>query len=60
MVTMDKYNVSQNEFFQDLTSLAKRYFELDGIQAETFFDEKLQITLTITVKKAKDVKRVLA
>lgn len=60
IVLIDKYNMSKNEFNEDLTKLVKRYFEVDGIKAETFYSDNLQIVLTISVKKVKQYKRVLA
>ena len=60
MLLIDKYNMTKNDFNADLTALAKRYFEVDGITSETIYGDNLQIVLTISVKKVKQYKRVLA
>lgn len=60
MVLSDKYNAVRPEFCEELATLAKRYFEVDGITTETYFDGTLQIVLTMSVKKVKQIKRVLA
>lgn len=60
MVLLDKYNVTKNDFNEEMTKLIKRYYEADGIKVETFYDDNLQIVLTISVKKVKQYKRVLA
>lgn len=60
MVQTDKYEAVRAEFNSDLAALAKRYFEVDSIKSEAFFDDNLQIVLTVSVKKVKEHKRVLA
>ena len=60
MVMLDKYNMAKNQFHADMTDLAKRYFEVDSIVEETYASNGLQIVLTVSVKKVKDLKRVLA
>lgn len=59
MVLMDKYNMSKNEFNAALAELAKRYYEVDGIKSEAYCDDNLQIVITLSVKKVKQIKRVL-
>lgn len=60
MVLFDKYDAVKEEFHADMAALAKRYFEMDGIKAEVYFDETMQIVVTFSVKKVKQIKRVLA
>lgn len=58
MVLLDKYNMSRNQFHEELTVLAKRYFEVDGISVDAYCDGKLQIYVNLSVKKVKNVQRV--
>lgn len=60
IVLSDKYEAVSGDFNADLAALAKRYFEVDGIKSETYFDDTLQIVVTLSVKKVKQIKRVLA
>lgn len=60
IVLSDKYEAVSGDFNADLAVLAKRYFEVDCIKSETYFDDTLQIVITLSVKKVKQIKRVLA
>ena len=60
IVISDKYNAVKTDFNEDLAALAKRYFEVDGIKSEAYFDDTLKITVTLSVKKVKQIRRVLA
>ena len=60
IVLSDKYLAVSDDFNAEIAALAKRYFELDCIRSESFCDGKLQISVTFTVKKVKQTKRILA
>lgn len=60
IVTSDKYQAVRPEFHAELAALAKRYFEVEGITSEAFFDDDMQIVITLSVKKVKQIKRILA
>lgn len=60
IVLSDKYNAVSEGFNADLAALAKRYFEVDGIKSEIYFDADLQVVITLSVKRVKEIKRVLA
>lgn len=53
MVLCDKYNLNKTQFYEDLTRLAKKYFELECILATLECDKNLQVTITLNVKKVK-------
>lgn len=60
MLLADKYNLSKSQFYVELTELAKRYFEVDAMSADVFDCGELQIVVTLSVKKVKEYKKVLA
>lgn len=60
MLLADKYNLSQSEFYAELSALAARYFEMDALKVDILDCGELQIVLTLAVKKVKECKRVLA
>lgn len=59
MVLADKYNLSKSEFYAELAELANRYFEVNAIVSDAYDCNGLQIAITLSVKKVKDLKRVL-
>lgn len=58
MVLNDKYNSVKEQFNSDLAALANRYFVVDSIVSDAVDCDGLQIAVTLTVKKVKEVNRV--
>lgn len=57
MVLSDKYNMAKSQFFEEFSTLANRYFVVDSLQNETYSDEDLQVVITLSIKKVKQVRR---
>lgn len=60
IVQLDKYNATKTEFYADLAELVKQYYSAEGITAEAYYDDGLKVVITLSVKKVKQIKRVLA
>lgn len=57
MVLLDKYGLTRDRFHEELASLAKRYFDVECISVDAYYDNALQISVNLSVKKVKNVKR---
>lgn len=57
MVLNDKYNAVKEQFNSELTALVNRYFVVDSIVSDVIDCEQLQIGVTISVKKVKELMR---
>ena len=57
MVLADKYNSVKEQFNSDLAALVNRYFVVDSIVSDVIDCDQLQIAVTLSVKKVKELKQ---
>ena len=60
MLLADKYNLTKSQFYAELAELANRYFEMGAISTDILDCGELQIVVTLSIKKVKECKRILA